>query len=120
MQDWEDNFQMLRQKRKELKKLPDSFKVDCININIVPFKAGIEELFRKLTDALVETLQESIERDAENVRSFIKKGLEKLSKNPKSVEEIELMNKHAMEIGVEKGSIVKIFQGCELKNKMIK
>ena len=30
------------------------------------------------------------------------------------------MNKHAMEIGVEKGSIVKIFQGCELKNKMIK
>lgn len=111
---------MLRLKRKELKKLPDSFKVDCININIVPFKAGIEELFRKLTDALVETLQESIERDAENVRSFIKKGLEKLSKNPKSVEEIELMNKHAMEIGVEKGSIVKIFQGCELKNKMIK
>jgi hypothetical protein len=55
-----------------------------------------------MTDALVETLQESIERDAENVHSFIKKGLKKLSKNPKSVEEIELMNKHAMEIGVQK------------------
>jgi dynein heavy chain 2 len=120
VQDWEDNFQMLRLKRKELKKLPDSFKVDCININIVPFKAGIDELFRRMTDALVETLQESIERDADSVHNFIRKGLEKLSKNPKSVEEIELMNKHAMEIGVEKGSIVKIFQGCELKNKMIK
>jgi hypothetical protein len=58
---------MLRQKRKELKKLPDSFKVDCININIVPFKAGVDELFRRLTDALVETLQESIEKDAETV-----------------------------------------------------
>jgi hypothetical protein len=56
---------MLRQKRKELKKIPDNFKVDCININIVPFKAGIEELFRRMTDALVETLQESIERDAD-------------------------------------------------------
>lgn len=111
---------MLRQKRKELKKIPDSFKVDCININIVPFKAGIEELFRRMTDALVETLQESIERDADQVHSFIKKGLEKLSKNPKSVEEIEQMNNDAMAIGVEKGSIVKVFQGCEQKSKMIK
>lgn len=111
---------MLRQKRKELKKIPDSFKVDCININIVPFKAGIEELFRRMTDALVETLQESIERDADQVHSFIKKGLEKLSKNPKSVEEIDQMNTDAMAIGVEKGSIVKVFAGCELKSKMIK
>ena len=47
---------MLRQKRKELKKLPDSFKIDCISINIVPFKAGIDELFRRMEDALVETL----------------------------------------------------------------
>jgi len=56
---------MLRQKRKELKKLPDSFKVDCINVNIVPLKAGVEDLFRRMTDALVETLQESIERDSD-------------------------------------------------------
>lgn len=51
---------------------------------------------------------------------FIRKGLEKLSKNPKSVEEIEQMNTDAMAIGVEKSSIVKVFSGCELKNKMIK
>jgi len=50
-----------------LKKLPDSTKVDCINVNMVPFKAGIEELFRRLSDALVETLQESIERDSDIV-----------------------------------------------------
>ena len=30
------------------------------------------------------------------------------------------MNKHAMDIGVEKTEILKIFQGCELQNKMIK
>lgn len=111
---------MLRQKRKELKKIPDSFKVDCININIVPFKAGIEELFRRMTDALVETLQESVERDTDAVHSFVKKGLEKLNKNPKSVEEIEQMNNDAMAIGVEKAAIIKTFQGCELKSKMIK
>jgi hypothetical protein len=120
VQDWEDNFQMLRQKRKELKKIPDSFKVDCINVNIVPFKAGIEELFRRMTDALVETLQESVERDYETVTSFIKKGLEKLNKNPKSVEEIEQMNNDAVQIGTEKGAVVAVFSGVEQKSKMIK
>ena len=54
---------MLRQKRKELKKLPDSRKIDCLNINLLPFKNGIEDLFRRLSDALVDSLSESIERD---------------------------------------------------------
>lgn len=58
---------MLKQKRIELKKLPDSRKIDCVTINIVPFKAGIEDVFKKLSEALVETLQNSIERDAEDV-----------------------------------------------------
>lgn len=30
------------------------------------------------------------------------------------------MNQDAMNIGVEKSSVVKVFQGCELKSKMIK
>ena len=73
---------MLKQKRKELKKLPDSQKVDCINVNLVPFKAGVEDIFKRLSDALVETLQLSIEKDSEVVRKFIKVGLEKLNSNP--------------------------------------
>ena len=86
----------------------------------MPFKSGIEELFRRLSDALVETLQESIEKDSEVVHAFIKKGLEKLNSAPKSVEEIEQMHTDAIEIGVEKERIVNIFEGCEKKNKMIK
>jgi hypothetical protein len=69
--DWETNFQMLQQKRIELKKLPDSKKIDCITINIVPFKGGIEEVFKKLSDALVTTLADSIDKDADAVRQFV-------------------------------------------------
>jgi len=65
-----------------LKKLPDSVKVDCINVNLVPFKGGIEDIFKRLSDALVETLQSSIEKDSEVVHRFIKSGLEKLNSNP--------------------------------------
>lgn len=67
-------------------------KVDCINVNLVPFKAGVEDIFKRLSDALVETLQYSIEKDSEVVFRFIKNGLEKLNSNPQSVEEIEKMH----------------------------
>ena len=98
VEDWENNFAMMKQKRKDLKKLPDSSKVDCITVNLVPFKAGIEDIFKRLSDALVETLQMSIEKDSEEVHKFIKVGLEKLNSNPQSVEEIEKMHADAVQI----------------------
>ena len=49
---------------------------------MVPFKAGVEDIFKRLSDALVETLQFSIEKDSEVVHKFIKVGLEKLNSNP--------------------------------------
>jgi hypothetical protein len=48
VEDWETNFAMLKTKRIELKKLPDTRKIDCVTINVVPFKGGIEEVFKKL------------------------------------------------------------------------
>ena len=65
--DWDANFTILKNKRKELKKLPDEIKIDCININVLPFKNGVENLFKRLQDILIETLQESIEKDHEHV-----------------------------------------------------
>jgi len=56
VEDWQNNFSMIKQKRIELKKLNDSRKIDCINVNIVPFKDGVEDLLKKMSDALVETL----------------------------------------------------------------
>jgi hypothetical protein len=70
---------MLKSKRIELKKLPDQKKIDCIKINVVPFKQGVEDLFRKLSDALVDTLEQSIEKDAKEVMSFVKSAQDNLS-----------------------------------------
>jgi len=67
---------MLKQKRIELKKLPDTRKIDCITINIVPFKGGVEDVFKKLAEALVETLQNSIEKDKDQVEHFVKRAQE--------------------------------------------
>lgn len=82
VQDWVDNLEMLKGKRRELKKLPDQKKVDCITVNLVPFKSGIDSLFRGFEDALTDTLEDSIEKDTEVVRLFVQKGLEQLNANP--------------------------------------
>lgn len=82
VQDWVDNLEMLKGKRRELKKLPDQKKVDCLTVNLVPFKSGIDSLFRGFEDALTDTLEDSIEKDTEVVRIFVQKGLEQLNANP--------------------------------------
>jgi dynein heavy chain 2, cytosolic len=68
----------------------------------------------------VETLQTSIEKDAEEVFKFIRTSLDKLNTNPKSVDEIDKIHQDAMIILNEKETIVKIFEQCEKKNLMIK
>jgi hypothetical protein len=100
--DWKTNFDMLKVKRIELKKLPDEKKIDCIKINILPFKQGVEDILRKLQDALVDTLEQSIEKDVKEVVGFVKSAQDNLSQNPQSAEEIEAMHKEAMEIGMNK------------------
>jgi hypothetical protein len=80
--DWDSNIEMLRNKRIMLKKLPDDIKIDCITINLHPFKNGIEALFRRLEEILAETLQDSIEKDCEQVQAFINSGLQTLRVQP--------------------------------------
>ena len=48
----------------------------------MPFKSGIDSLFRGFEDALTETLEDSIEKDSEVVRKFVEKGLQQLNANP--------------------------------------
>lgn len=120
VEDWKVNFDMLKTKRIELKKLPDSRKIDCVTINIVPFKGGVEDIFRKLTDALVETLETSIEKDANEVMTFVRSAQEKLGSNPQNVDEIEAMHKEAMDIESNKQGVSEMFASLKGKNLMIK
>jgi hypothetical protein len=63
---------MIKAKRVELKRIDDKEKRDCITINIVRFKSGIEDIFKKLDDELVDSMQSSIEKDVEEVETFVK------------------------------------------------
>ena len=63
---------MIKQKRIELKRLDDKEKLDCVNVSLVRFKGGIEDIFKELQDELVRTLQSSTEKEVEVVFTFVR------------------------------------------------
>jgi dynein heavy chain 2 len=120
VEDWENNFKMLKIKRKELDKIQDYYKIDCFNISSVPFKCAVEDLMQRLADALTFSLKSTIKRDSDLVDDFIKIGMEKLNAKPASVEEIGKAKMEALEIANRKHEIVELYKNCEEKNKMLR
>ena len=97
--DWENNFKMLRVKRKQLEKLNESYKIDSFfNIRTEPFKKGIEDLFQRTHDILKGTLRTAIRTDMEAIDAFIDDGMKKLNSRPQNVEEIGKAKSEAVEI----------------------
>jgi dynein heavy chain 2 len=43
IEDWDNNIRVLKFKRKELEKIQDFYKVDCFNVNAIPFKNQIDD-----------------------------------------------------------------------------
>ena len=54
---WEDNFRALKNKGREVEKLPSVIKIDCITVNTTPTKTAIEDLMQRLFDALLNSLR---------------------------------------------------------------
>ena len=50
--EYDDAYKQLRQRRKEVEKLPNSEKVDCVNVNLAPLKSAIDDQHQRLSNAL--------------------------------------------------------------------
>ena len=76
--DFEHNFKLIKAKGRELEKLPNSYKCDCITVNALPVKSTIEDQLRHLQDALVNQLRKSCQKELEELEEFINGGKSKL------------------------------------------
>lgn len=120
VKDWENNFKMLRVKRKELEKLNESYKIDnFFNIRMEPFKKGIEDLLSRMNDILKLSLRSTIKVDIENIDQFIDDGMKKLNARPQSVEEIGKAKAEAVEIASKKSKYIELYNQCEQKNYVL-
>ena len=96
--DFEANFKVLKAKRKEAEKLPATEKVDCITVNLAPFKAAVDDQQQRLTDALLYGMRRLSDTKKAEVDDFIAASMETLSRRPQSVDEIGTAKKEWREI----------------------
>ena len=91
-------LQVLKAKRKEAEKLPATEKVDCITVNLAPFKAAVDDQQQRLTDALLYGMRRLSDTKKAEVDEFIAASMETLSRRPQSVDEIGTAKKEWREI----------------------
>ena len=86
--DWELNFKALRQRRKDSERLPDSLKVGCFTVSLLPFKSAVDDAMHRLSDTLLLTLRQSTQRSQQLVDAFLKDSMLRLSALPASMDEM--------------------------------
>ena len=119
MEDWRYNYDLLRQKRKEIEKLDDVMKIDCFKINLTPFKIFIDDTFEKVFDVLGSTLKDHLIRTMKYIDEFVKDSMEKMSQKATSLQEILIFKKNFAELTKKKFEYKKQCGECDKMNKML-
>ena len=118
--DWEHNFRVLKQKRKEVEKLAESHKVHCFYISTTPLKAAIEDQLQRFSDALVVSLKTTLRTDTQLLEEFLKTAQTKLTARPQNVDEISKAQSEALEVANQKEEMQTKYQGLQDKTKLLK
>lgn len=119
-EDWEHNFKGFRGKRKELEKVPESFKVDCFTISTSGFKNRIDDLLQVLMENLLSSLRGSIRSEALSLEEFVTQALIKLSQKPRSLEEIAASKAAYLELKEKQKVYQRTLISLEEKSKMVR
>ena len=119
MEDWKYNYDLLRQKRKEIEKLDDSMKIDCFKINLTQYKMFIDDTFEKVFDVLGSTLKDHLLQTMKYIDEFVKDSMEKMSQKASSLQEILVFKKNFAELTKKKFEYKKQCTECYKMNKML-
>lgn len=113
------NFKTMRAKRKDIDKLPDIEKIDCITVSLSPFKTFLDELLLRVGDTLLVNLRRSLIEEFKEVDMFLESSNERLYSKPKSVDEIGEAKKQWKEIDNNKGAMMLTSKNCVEKKKLL-
>ena len=88
IEDWKYNYDLIKQKRREIEKLPNIIKIDCFKISVTTYKSFTDDAFEKIFDSLSSTLKQYLQRTSRIVDDFIKDSMEKMFKKVNNFQEV--------------------------------
>ena len=118
--DFEHNFKTLRQKRKDIERIPDTHKIHCFSISTTPLKSALEDHLQRLSDALILNLKTTIKSDAELLSEYLKSAQVKLNQRPQTVEEITQAQKEILEVVSQKEKMQVTYDSIQEKSKSLR
>ncbi|KAH7706719.1 cytoplasmic dynein 2 heavy chain 1, partial [Aphelenchoides avenae] len=92
--DWEAELKTVKAKGREVERLPNEIRLECIVVSTNSVKSAIEDVLQRLYDALVWTLRHSINSELQEIGRTLTQAIETLSTNPQTMEELALANQH--------------------------
>ena len=113
------NFKVLKSKRRDIDKMPDSEKIDCCTVSLTPFKGYLDELLLRISDCLLVSLRRSILDEMKEVDAYLTKAADRLSSRPHTVDEITEAQREWKELGEQKDRIRAISHNCVEKKKLL-
>ncbi|KAG2385509.1 hypothetical protein C9374_003324 [Naegleria lovaniensis] len=117
---WEANFRMIKEKGKEIERLENVIRIDCISVSTENIKETLQDQLQKLGDLLVKTLRTKTQKHMDVIEQFINQALENLVKDPQSMDEIGKSHAACRRISEEKSIFYTEFDNFEKKNRLLR
>ncbi|KAL9646809.1 hypothetical protein ABK040_013671 [Willaertia magna] len=117
---WEANFRLIKEKGKEIERLDNVIKIDCIAVSTESIKASIEDQLQRLGDVLVKTLKLKAQKHLDTIDNYISQTLENLTKDPQTMDEIGKSYAYCRRVGEEKSTFYAEFDSFERKNRLFR
>ena len=119
IEDWKYNYDLIKQKRREIEKLPNIIKIDCFKINVATYKTFADDSFEKIFDSLASTLKQYLQRTSRIVDDFVKDSMEKMFKKASNFQEVLDRKKNFIELSKKRFEFKKKCKECEDMNRLL-
>uniref|UniRef100_A0A915E882 Cytoplasmic dynein 2 heavy chain 1 n=1 Tax=Ditylenchus dipsaci TaxID=166011 RepID=A0A915E882_9BILA len=118
--DWESQLKFLKAKQREAEKIPSQLQFGCIKVATNSLKNSVEDLLKRIYDALKWTLRHSITTALQNIDENLVDGIEKLSNLPQNLDEVAEANQNQLSLARSNKQIREQMAVIEDKNNVLR
>eukprot|EP01049_Picozoa_sp_SAG25_P002666 SAG25_NODE_143_length_14049_cov_6.050817_1_plen_2680_part_10 len=118
--DWELNFKVLKQRGKELDRLPAEMRVDCFTVGCGDLKGTIEGHMGALSAGLSSTLRAAATSDLNSLTKFLTEALSALDARPQSLDEIRKQQAEGVALYEARPRMAELLRQAEEKSRLLR